>query len=73
MKFETKFNIGDSFWMMENNKPKQCFVEEITVDYWEELSCYTRIPRQEIYYRGKDSSIEQKDFCQTKEILLKNL
>lgn len=34
MKIETKFSIGDSVWVMKENKPYEFFVTQIAIHSW---------------------------------------
>jgi hypothetical protein len=79
MKIETKFNIGDEFWTMKDDKPRQLYVEDIrTYCKYEDLE-RNKIGITIYYnariYNGSTSYVcftEDKVFS-SKEELLKSL
>ena len=50
MKIETKLNIGDTIWMMLNNKPEYFKVHDIRIDHYTDVVKMTHIPMTTIDY-----------------------
>jgi len=50
MTFDTKLNIGDTIWMMLNNKPEQFIVRDIRIHYYIDVVKMTNIPMTIIDY-----------------------
>lgn len=78
MKFETKYNIGDDFWVMRDNKPEKFNINRIVVSQFREPNgsgCY--IDRVDIFYYGglspREEFVAENEIYQTKEDLLKTL
>ena len=75
MTFETKYKIGDEFWIMLNNKPEKFFVDRIVVEQYQEPGgCYSVVEKTKInYYHNHKYSVSENEFYRTKEELLKTL
>ena len=50
MIIETKLNIGDTIWMMVNNKPEQFNVHDIHIHHYIDVVKMTHIPMTTIDY-----------------------
>jgi len=50
MTFETKLNIGDTIWMMLNNKPEKFSIHDIQIHYYIDVVKNTNHPMLIIDY-----------------------
>jgi hypothetical protein len=74
MNFETKLNVDDSFWVMENNRPVSHVIRQIQILYCENVSCYTVIPKKDIrYFVDSKKSYKEEEIFLSKEDLIKSL
>lgn len=79
MKVETKYNIGDKFWFMIDNKPQQLTVEYINISSWHEpRDNYGSIKVVQITYttgggHARKYQVLESEFYKTKEELLATL
>jgi hypothetical protein len=75
MECKTKYNVGDKFWQMSNNKPTEFTVVVINITHSEDISCYTRIPKTSIVYICYPNSAHwnEQDTFATKEDLIESL
>lgn len=76
MKIETKCNIGDEVWFMENNKPTTMKVWDITIEIKTKYDGqYTYGTYHRVYYHdfGYHHTISEGELFPTKEELLKSL
>lgn len=70
MKIETKYNIGDEVWFMENNKPTKGIVVKLDIDIARSGDWY--IENYKVESHGLRCEVGQSLFP-TKEELLKSL
>jgi len=77
MKIETKYDIGDSFWLIRDGKAKDYKVNYLTVTHQREpngCACYQDIITIS-YFGGVRNEVmtTEKEFYPTKSCLLKSL
>jgi len=76
MIIETKFNIGDTVWVMHNNKPTRCTILKPNFYNEKDLSCVVGW-RTDIQESGWGVTINvpfnERDMFETKEELLSSL
>jgi len=76
MKIETEFNIGDSFWVMRDNKPKVFHIESIrTLSEKSSLDHYQTVSNTSVFYKvyGETTTYLEDDIFRTKADLLNSL
>lgn len=72
MKIETKFDPGQTVWIMINNKPKECVIDEVIPGARAKTFRY-----KDAYtingYNGKSPKFYEEEIFTTKEELIKSL
>lgn len=72
MKIETKFNPGQTVWIMINNKPKECVIDEVIPGRRARTFRY-----KDAYtitgYNGNSPKFYEEQIFTTKEELIKSL
>jgi hypothetical protein len=72
MKIETKYDPGDTVWIMINNKPKECVIYE--VEPGKIMKNLKYLDRYTIEgYNGNSPTFYNSDIFKTKEELLNSL
>lgn len=69
MKIETRFNVGDAVWFMQNNKPDTSKVIAIKVEANRSITAVHCV----IDYYGVEESMYEKYLFATKEELIASL
>lgn len=72
MKIETKYDPGDTVWMMIGNRPKECVIYE--VDPGKIMKSMTYQDRYTIEgYNGNSPTFYEREIFRTKEELINSL
>jgi hypothetical protein len=75
MNIETKYNIGDEFWIMVNNKPEKCIVNSITSIISNVPADYGSRIETVIHYRdyNNKNGVSETGYFSSKQALLNSL
>lgn len=77
MNIQPEYNLGDTFWLMKDNRPQGCSVTDIFIHVTNEYrGCYTYAVNVEIRYEsniGARTQVLEKFFYPTKQDLLNSL
>lgn len=79
MEIKTKFNIGDTFWVMRDNRPTECHVMRIYVEvhveprdnYASKIIIFIRY--HDNFGEGRPVIVHEESMFKTKDELLKSL
>lgn len=73
MEVKTKLNIGDTLWIMYNNRPREIKINHIGIKVSLQFDGFTNKTSVSIYYRGWVDCFKKEDFSYEEDTIGKQV